>query len=81
MKINRTIYNNRLLTPDSITVECAGQKATFPYAEKAKVGEWCKAIWEKEYDGFFNNFSPAYVYFNIDWDSDHVLYAKYERIA
>lgn len=81
MQIKRTVYNHRLRTPDSVTVRCGGKKVTFTYSERAKVGEWVKAIWNSEEDGFFNNYSPAYVYYNIDWDSDHVLYAKFERIA
>ena len=79
--IKRSVYNSRLMEPDSITVECAKQKATFSYAERSKVGEWVNAIWDSEEDGFFNNYSPAYVYYNIDWDCDHVLYAKYEKIS
>ena len=73
MKITKTVYNSRLIPPDSYTVECAGQKKTFPVSEAKKVGEWVEGIWENE---FFP--SPAYIYYNIGWDADHILYAKYE---
>lgn len=73
MKITKTVYNSHLLTPDSVTVQCGDQKKDFSYAERGKVGEWMKSIWENE---FFP--TPAYVYYNIDWDSDHILYCKYE---
>lgn len=72
MTINKTIINSRLLPPDSYTVECGGKKAHFSADEKLKVGDWIMSIWKT------GNFQPAYVYYNIDWDSDHVLYAKYE---
>ena len=72
MKIIRTIYQDRLLPPDSITVECGSKKQDFGVDDKLKVGEWIKAVWKS------GEIQPAYVYYNITWDSDHVLYAKYE---
>lgn len=72
MKIIRTIINDRLLPPDGITVECGNRKEHFKPDDKLKVGEWIKAVWMS------GEIQPAYVYYDIDWDSDHVLYAKYE---
>ncbi len=77
--IIKTVYNHNLRQPDSYTVECGGKKATFKYGDEAKVGAWIEDVWADEEDGFFNVYSPAYVYYNIDWDCDHVLYAKYEK--
>lgn len=79
--ICRTIYNAKLITPYSVTVECAGQKAEFRWKERQKVGEWMEQVWKEQEDGFFNTHSPAYVFYNIDWDADHILYAKYELVG
>lgn len=76
--IQRTIYNPKLREPFSVTVECSGEKAEFRWEERQKVGEWLTQVWKNQEDGFFNTHSPAYVFYNIDWDADHVLYAKYE---
>lgn len=78
--IKRTIINNRLRDPFSVTVECDGKKAEFRWEERHKVGEWMMQVWREQEDGFFNTHSPAYVYYNIDWDCDHVLFAKYELV-
>ena len=75
LKIRKTILNSRLLSPDSYTVECGSKKARFNATDKLKVGEWIMSIWKS------GEIEPAYVYYNIDWDSDHVLYAKYELEA
>ena len=76
MNIIRTIYNDNLLPPDGITVECGSKKAHFDVKndvrEKLKVGEWITSVWKS------GEIQPAFVYYDIDWDSDHVLYAKYE---
>ena len=76
--ITRTIFNRKLLEPFSITVECGGKKAEFKYEDRSKIGNWMMAAWKEQEYGFFNTHSPAYVYYNIDWDADHILYAKYE---
>ena len=52
--------------------------------EEELIEQWIMAIWHQEEDPFFPEFSvfsPAYLYYDIDWDCDHVLYAKYERIS
>ena len=72
MKIKKTVYNHNLRKPDSYTVECGQHKRFFNAGEEKKVGEWVKGLWRQGED------SPAYVYYNIDWDCDHVLYCKYE---
>lgn len=77
--IIKTVYNHNLRKPDSYTVEYGGHKATFKRGEEAMIGDWIQDIWTAEEDGIFNVHSPAYVYYNIDWDCDHVLYAKYEK--
>lgn len=71
--IQKTIYNENLRHPDSITVECGNERKTFDERDKAGIGEWIQSIWNKE---FFP--APAYVYYNIGWDADHVLYCRYE---
>lgn len=76
--IHRTVYNKGLIEPFSITVECAGKKAEFRWEERQKVGNWMMDVWKEQEDGFFNTHSPAYIFYNVDWDSDHILYAKYE---
>lgn len=76
--IGRTIYNRRLSEPYSITVECGGKKAEFKYEDRSKVGDWLMSVWKEQEDGFFNTHSPAFIFYNIDWDADHVLYARYE---
>ena len=80
MTIQKTVYNSRLRPADSYTVECGGRKANFKWNEQQKVGEWIMAVWREQEDGFFNTHTPAYVYYNIDWDCDHVLYCKYECV-
>lgn len=81
MNVVKTVFNRSLLPPDSYTVEIDGVKANFNRGEESKVGEFIKSLWAKEEDLFgFSVYSPAYVYYNIGWDNDHVLYAKYERI-
>lgn len=71
----RTIINDNLRTPDSYTVECGGFKKNFSASEKKEIGSWVKSIWNEE---MFP--STAYVYFNIDWDCDHILHCKYDLI-
>lgn len=72
MNIKKIIYNDNLRTPDSYTVECGGKTMMFNKGEEPLIGEWIKSIWKDE---FFP--SEASVYYNIDWDCDHVLYCKY----
>ena len=81
MEIKKTIYNPRLLPPDGYTVECAGRKANFSKGEEVKAAEWIMDIWKEQEDPFFPHFAPAYLFYNIDWDADHELYAKYERLS
>ena len=72
--IRQTIYNDNLRTPDSVTVECGKHTKGFLYPDDSeKVGDWVRSIWAEE---FFP--SPAYIYYNIDWDCDHVLFCKFE---
>lgn len=73
MKIAKTVYHNNLLTADSYTVKCGDQTKTFPRGSEKEVGAWLKIIWQNE---FFH--LPAFVYYNIGWDNDNVLYCKYE---
>lgn len=73
MKIVKTIYNPNLLPPDSIEVICGDQVRTFDAKDKQEIGKWLMSIWNDE---FFP--SPAYIFYNINWDSDHVCYCKYE---
>lgn len=82
--IRKTILNPNLRSPDGYQVSCAGMKARFKPGEEELIEQWMMAIWHQEEDPFFPEFSvfsPAYLYYDIDWDCDHVLYAKYERIS
>lgn len=79
MNIKKTVYNSRLRDPWSYIVVCGGRSATFDSSEKAKVGEWIKAIWESQEDGIFNPYLPAFVYYKWDYESNGSLYCKYER--
>ena len=72
--ILKTIFNANLLPADSYTVECGSNRRDFPRGSEKQIGEWVRSIWDEE---IFP--SPAYVYKNIGWDSDHVLYCKYEK--
>ncbi len=86
IKMKVIVYNRNLRNPDSITVECGKEKKTFPVGEYtnrmtvlAKVEQWILELWKKEREKSFG-FVPlpkARVYFNIDWDSDHVLFCDY----
>ena len=76
--LRKTIYNSHLRTPFSYTVECGGKKVEFLYDNRDQIGKWMQERWKEQEDGFFNTHEPAYVYCNIDWDCDHVLYCKYE---
>lgn len=74
-KMTKTVYNTNLRTPDSYTVECAGKTKTFDRGDESKIGEWLTSIWLNE---FFP--SSAMIYYNIDWDCDHVLFCKYDAV-
>lgn len=76
--LRKTVYNSHLRTPFSYTVVCGGKKAEFRYDDRDQIGKWMTERWKEQEDGFFNTHKPAYVYCNIDWDCDHVLYVKYE---
>ena len=76
-KIVKTVYNNRLLPPDSYTVECGGEKARANKGEEWKIGAWLMSKWQEDP----LNHKPGYVYYNIGRDCDHILYCKYELIG
>lgn len=71
--ICKTIYKDNLLPADSYVVECGEHKKTFQRGEETLVGMWIMGIWKEE---IFP--TPAYIYKNIGWDMDHILYCKYE---
>lgn len=78
--IKKVVYNHNLRTPDSITVECGRNKKTFSKDSFEEVEKWLVEIWTKErvenkFD--FVPLSKARVFYNIDWDSDNVLYCEY----
>ena len=73
MKINKTIYHSNLLPPDSYTVEIGNKTKFFPVSEKKNIANWIKSVWKTEPE-----YHPAYIYFNIGWGNDHVLYCKYD---
>lgn len=73
MQIIKTVYNENLRTPDGYTVTCGEKRKNFNKGEEENAGKWIRSAWDSE---IFP--SPAYVYYNIGWDNDHVLYCKYE---
>lgn len=77
MKVRKTIYHGNLRSPDSITVKVGGFEKIFPLIRytKIEIGDWIREIWKYE---LFPQ--PAYIYYNIDWDNDDILYCKYELI-
>ena len=79
MKIEKTIYNHNLRKPDSIKVICGSNKKTFNQVDDLKaIGNYIKSIWEEEKKNNFGLFfSEAYIYYNIDWDCDNILFCKY----
>lgn len=86
MEIERTIYNPRLLPPDGYTAECKDfegcfHKKHFKKGEEEAMRDWMLDIWKNQENPFFPVFSPIYIYFDIDWDADHILYAKYKRVS
>ena len=82
MKIKRFIYNPNLREPDGITVECGREKKHFKPDEKREVGKWLTDLWTKQQDENFGLIltPEARVYYDIDWDSDHVLYCKFTAV-
>lgn len=71
----KTVYCNGLRKPDSYTVRCGNESTNIKAGEEEKVGRWIDKIWEGQLCK-----KPAYVYYNIGWDNDDVLYCKYELI-
>ena len=79
MKVIRKIFNHNLRMPDSVTVEVGKHKAIFSYEDRKQVAPYVEEIWKKELDAgkSLEDCTPAYIYYNIDWDCDHVLFARY----
>lgn len=79
MKVERVLINPWLREPDRITVECGPYKRYFKPDEKPEVGKWLKSLWEQEQEENFGLIlhREARVYYDIDWDSDHVLFCKF----
>lgn len=80
MRVLRHIYNYNLRTPDSVTVEVGSHKRLFAYEDRKEVAPWVEQIWQQELDAgkSYEECTPAYIYYNIDWDCDHVLFARYK---
>lgn len=79
MKVKKTVYKPDLLPAESYTIRCGDRKREFKRGEEKKAGAWLLGIWEEEKDEFFSGpLTPAYVYYNIGWDADDILYCKYE---
>lgn len=83
MKIQRVIYNPNLRNPDRITVVCGREKRHFKPEEKLEVGKWLKDLWNKQQEENFGLIltPEARVYYDIDWDSDNVLYCKFIAVG
>ena len=73
MKIIKTVYHDNLLPAYSYTVEIGNNKKEFLGKDKRNIGKYVISVWKTEQE-----YHPAYIYSNIDWDNDHVLYCKYD---
>jgi hypothetical protein len=82
MKVNRVIYNHNLREPDRITVFCGKEKKHFKPSEKREVGNWLTRLWEQQMEENFGLIltPEARVYYDIDWDCDHILYCKFTAV-
>ena len=77
MDIKVDFINHDLRKPDSVTVVCGKHKREFLWEEKSQVRPWLESIWKEEEEKNFGLFySEAVMYYNIDWDSDNVIYCK-----
>lgn len=79
MKLVKTIYNTNLRKPDYYTVEVGNIRKMFPASQKKEIGKFISTVW-KEQEQYNEQADEAYIYYNIDWDSDHVLYCSYKKI-
>lgn len=79
MKLVKTIYNTNLRKPDYYTVEVGNIRKMFPASQKKEIGKFISTVW-KEQEQYKEQPDEAYIYYNIDWDSDHVLYCSYKKI-
>lgn len=80
--ITKTIYNNNLRTPDRVRVRIGKIEKYFAYpSEKDEVMKFIENHWNAQENEqfFFGDYDDAYIYYDIDWDSDNILYCKYEK--
>ena len=71
--IEKTIYKPNLLPAYSYTVICGKFKKEFLATNKREIGAYVVNIWKNQ---LFPE--PAFIYANITWDFDNILYCKYE---
>ena len=79
MILVKTIYNTNLRKPDYYTVEVGNIRKMFPASQKNEIGKFIITVW-KEQEQYKEESDEAYIYYDIDWDSDHVLYCSYKKI-
>ena len=74
--IRKTIYNDNLRSPDSYTVRCGDKKLNVSVGDEKKIADFFLNVWDEDPS------RPAgYVYYNIDWDCDDVIFCKYDLIG
>ena len=86
-RTKKTVYNHNLLSPDYITARIGNHKikvttryngATYKDACE-KIAQWSIDIWEaQEVETLGLFYEPLYLYYDINWDADNILYCKYD---
>ena len=86
-KVKKTIYNHNLLPPDYVIAKIGKHsiKETTRYNEATykdackKIAQWAIEIWEgQEVENFGLFYEPLYLYYDINWDADNILYCKFD---
>lgn len=78
MTLVKTIYENNLRTPFNVRVECGKSVKIFEHYDEDEILKWLTPIWKQQLEETILIAYPAFVYFNLTWDFDHILYCKYE---
>lgn len=73
--IVKTVYVPNIRKPDRIKAVCGEERLYVSPTNSKMIGAWAKEIWSKQMFA-----EPVYIYYDIDWDNDNVLYCKYEMV-
>ena len=86
-KVKKTVYNHNLLSPDYITAKIGKYsiKETTRYNNASykdacnKISQWAIEIWEvQKLENLGAFYEPLYLYYDINWDADNILYCKFD---